>query len=301
MDFMLYENVLGLIGNTPMVKLSNINFELNSKLYAKIEKNNLSGSIKDRACYQMIISLINEGKLKKGSTIIEPTSGNTGIGIACLCNYFSLNCIIVMPESMSLERRKLIKDFNGKLELVQGGMKECKERANELNKEIPDSIILGQFDNENNVKAHYFYTVREILNDLPDVDVIICGIGTGGTISGIGKYIKDNNLNIEVIGVEPKSSPLITLKRAGKHKIQGIGANFIPSILDQSVISKMVLVSDEEAIECSRELVKKEGLFVGISSGANYAAAKQLINDPIYKNKKILMIFPDSGERYSWN
>lgn len=301
MDFMLYENVLGLIGNTPMVKLSNINFELNSKLYAKIEKNNLSGSIKDRACYQMIISLINEGKLKKGSTIIEPTSGNTGIGLACLCNYFSLNCIIVMPESMSLERRKLIKDFNGKLELVQGGMKECKERAYELNKEIPDSIILGQFDNENNAKAHYLYTVREILNDLPDVDVIICGIGTGGTISGIGKYIKDNNLNIEVIGVEPKSSPLITLKRAGKHKIQGIGANFIPSILDQSVISKMVLVSDEEAIECSRELVKKEGLFVGISSGANYAAAKQLINDPIYKNKKILMIFPDSGERYSWN
>lgn len=301
MDFMLYENVLGLIGNTPMVKLSNINFELNSKLYAKIEKNNLSGSIKDRACYQMIISLINEGKLKKGSTIIEPTSGNTGIGIACLCNYFSLNCIIVMPESMSLERRKLIKDFNGKLELVQGGMKECKERANELNKEIPDSIILGQFDNENNVKAHYFYTAKEILNDLPDVDVIICGIGTGGTISGIGKYIKDNNLNIEVIGVEPKSSPLITLKKVGKHKIQGIGANFIPSILDQSAISKMVLVSDEEAIESARELVKKEGLFVGISSGANYAAAKQLIKDPIYKNKKILMIFPDSGERYSWN
>ena len=301
MDFMLYENVLGLIGNTPMVKLSNINFELNSKLYAKIEKNNLSGSIKDRACYQMIISLINEGKLKKGSTIIEPTSGNTGIGIACLCNYFSLNCIIVMPESMSLERRKLIKDFNGKLELVQGGMKECKEMATELNKEIQDSIILGQFDNENNAKAHYLYTAKEILNDLPDVDVIICGIGTGGTISGIGKYIKDNNLNIEVIGVEPKSSPLITLKRAGKHKIQGIGANFIPSILDQSVISKMVLVSDEEAIESARELVKKEGLFVGISSGANYAAAKQLIKDPIYKNKKILMIFPDSGERYSWN
>ena len=301
MDFMLYENVLGLIGNTPMVKLSNINFELNSKLYAKIEKNNLSGSIKDRACYQMIISMINEGKLKKGSPIIEPTSGNTGIGLACLCNYFSLNCIIVMPESMSLERRKLIKDFNGKLELVQGGMKECKERANELNKEIPDSIILGQFDNENNVKAHYFYTAKEILNDLPDVDVIICGIGTGGTISGIGKYVKDNNLNIEVIGVEPKSSPLITLKKVGKHKIQGIGANFIPSILDQSAISKMVLVSDEEAIESARELVKKEGLFVGISSGANYAAAKQLIKDPIYKKKKILMIFPDSGERYSWN
>lgn len=298
---MLYENVLGLIGNTPMVKLSNINLEFNSSLYAKIEKNNLSGSIKDRACYQMIISMINEGKLKKGSTIIEPTSGNTGIGLACLCNYFSLNCIIVMPESMSLERRKLIRDFNGKLELVQGGMKECKERANELNKEIPDSIILGQFDNENNVKAHYFYTAKEILNDLPDVDVIICGIGTGGTISGIGKYVKDNNLNIEVIGVEPKSSPLITLKKVGKHKIQGIGANFIPSILDQSAISKMVLVSDEEAIESARELVKKEGLFVGISSGANYAAAKQLINDPIYKNKKILMIFPDSGERYSWN
>lgn len=298
---MLLKNVIELIGNTPLVNLSHINKEYDSKLYAKIEKNNLSGSIKDRACLEMITSLINQGKLKKGSTIIEPTSGNTGIGLACLCNAYSLNCIIVMPESMSLERRKLIKDYNARLELVSGGMKECKEKAEELKNKIPNSIVLGQFDNEYNPLAHYKYTAKEIFKDLPEVDVIICGIGTGGTISGIGKYVKDHKLNTEIIGVEPKSSPLITNNLVGQHKIQGIGANFIPKILDKNVIDKMMLVSDEDAINSSRELVKKEGLFVGISSGAVFAAAKELINQEKYKNKKIVMIFPDSGERYSWN
>ncbi len=297
---MLYDDVLGLIGNTPIVKLSNINSNSGSNLFAKIEKNNLSGSIKDRACYEMIISLIKENKIINGSTIIEPTSGNTGIGLACLCNYFSLKCIIVMPEGMSLERRKLIQDYNAELVLVSGGMKECKLKAEELKNTIPNSIILNQFDNENNYKSHYLYTAKEIFTDLPDVDIIICGIGTGGTITGIGKYIKDNNLNTKIIGVEPEASPLISLNKSGVHKIQGIGANFIPSILDRNVIDEIVLVSDEEAITSARELVKIEGLFVGISSGANYACAKKLLTNEEFKNKKILMIFPDSGERYSW-
>ena len=297
---MLYENVLGLIGNTPIVKLSNINSRLGANLFAKIEKNNLSGSIKDRCCYEMILSLIKENKIINGSTIIEPTSGNTGIGLACLCNYFSLKCIIVMPEGMSLERRKLIQDYNAELVLVSGGMTECKLKAEELKNTIPNSIILNQFDNENNYKSHYLYTAKEIFTDLPDVDIIICGIGTGGTITGIGKYIKDNNLNTKIIGVEPEASPLISLNKSGVHKIQGIGANFIPSILDRNVIDEIVLVSDEEAITSARELVKIEGLFVGISSGANYACAKKLLTKQEFKNKKILMIFPDSGERYSW-
>lgn len=298
---MLVNKVIDLIGNTPLVNLSNINKENNSKLFAKIEKGNLSGSIKDRASLQMIKSLIASGKIKEGSTIIEPTSGNTGIALACLCNIYNLNCIIVMPDSMSLERRKLICDYNAKIELVSGGMKECVEKANELNQIIPNSYIIGQFDNIENVNSHYYTTAREIINDLPNVDVIICGIGTGGTITGIAKYIKENKLNIEIIGVEPESSPLISCGKANAHKIQGIGANFIPSILDTKLIDKIVLVNDNDAINSAKELVKKEGLFVGISSGANYQAAKQLIKTNEYFDKNIVMIFADSGERYTWN
>lgn len=298
---MLLDNVIELIGNTPLVNLSKINKENNSHLFAKVEKNNLSGSIKDRACLQMIEDLFKENKIKEGSTIIEPTSGNTGIGLACLCNAYNLKCIIVMPESMSLERRKIIRDYNATLELVDGGMKECKQKALELAKKIPNSIIMGQFDNVNNPIAHYIHTAKEIVADLPDVDVVIAGIGTGGTITGIGRFIKDNNLKIEVIGVEPQSSPLISKNIAGTHKIQGIGANFIPSILDQTVIDKIILVSDDEALSSAKELVRKEGLFVGISSGASFAAAKKLLQNPNYLNKKIVMIFPDSGERYTWS
>lgn len=296
---MLYQNVLSLIGKTPLVKLNYNNLkELN--VYAKIEKLNLSGSIKDRPAYQMIKELINQDKLHQGDTIIEPTSGNMGISLACLSNIFKLNCIIVMPKSMSLERRKLISDYHAKIELVDGGMNECKIKALELQKEIKGSVILGQFDNENNVKSHYSTTIKEILEDLPDVDVIISGIGSGGTISGIGKYVKDHHLNIEIIGVEPLNSPLITLKRSGNHKIQGIGANFIPSILDQNVIYKMILISDEDAEKYSRELITNEGLLVGLSSGAVLAGAHKLIKNNEYKHKKIVLIFPDSGERYSW-
>jgi len=298
---MVLENTLELIGNTPVVKMNRIAEGCAASVYAKIEKNNLSGSLKDRAALQMIRDLFDQGKLHQGDTIIEPTSGNTGIALACLANSFDLKCIIVMPEKMSLARRKLIADYGAELVLVSGGMKECKEKAEQLQNQIEGSFIVGQFDNPSNVKAHYERTAKEILSDLPDVRVIVAGIGTGGTISGIGKYVKDHHLDVEVIGVEPFSSPLITLKKAGPHRIQGIGANFIPSILNQEVISKIALVKDEDALAMAKELVRKESLFVGISSGAAMKVALDLAAENQYAGKKIVAILPDSGERYEWN
>ena len=298
---MVLENTLELIGNTPVVKMNRIAEGCAATVYAKIEKNNLSGSLKDRAALQMIRDLFDQGKLHRGDTIIEPTSGNTGIALACLANSFDLKCIIVMPEKMSLARRKLIADYGAELVLVSGGMKECKEKAEQLQNQIEGSFIVGQFDNPSNVKAHYERTAKEILSDLPDVRVIVAGIGTGGTISGIGKYVKDHHLDVEVIGVEPFSSPLITLKKAGPHRIQGIGANFIPSILNQEVISKIALVKDEDALAMAKELVRKESLFVGISSGAAMKVALDLAAENQYAGKKIVAILPDSGERYEWN
>lgn len=298
---MVLENTLELIGNTPVVKMNRIAEGCAASVYAKIEKNNLSGSLKDRAALQMIRDLFDQGKLHRGDTIIEPTSGNTGIALACLANSFDLKCIIVMPEKMSLARRKLIADYGAELVLVSGGMKECKEKAEQLQNQIEGSFIVGQFDNPSNVKAHYERTAKEILSDLPDVRVIVAGIGTGGTISGIGKYVKDHHLDVEVIGIEPFSSPLITLKKAGPHRIQGIGANFIPSILNQEVISKIALVKDEDALAMAKELVRKESLFVGISSGAAMKVALDLAAENQYAGKKIVAILPDSGERYEWN
>lgn len=298
---MVLENTLELIGNTPVVKMNRIAEGCAASVYAKIEKNNLSGSLKDRAALQMIRDLFDQGKLHRGDTIIEPTSGNTGIALACLANSFDLKCIIVMPEKMSLARRKLIADYGAELVLVSGGMKECKEKAEQLQNQIEGSFIVGQFDNPSNIRAHYERTAKEILSDLPDVRVIVAGIGTGGTISGIGKYIKDHHLDVEVIGVEPFSSPLITLKKAGSHRIQGIGANFIPSILNQEVISKIALVKDEDALATAKELVRKESLFVGISSGAAMKVALDLAAENQYAGKKIVAILPDSGERYEWN
>ena len=231
---MVLENTLELIGNTPVVKMNRIAEGCAASVYAKIEKNNLSGSLKDRAALQMIRDLFDQGKLHRGDTIIEPTSGNTGIALACLANSFDLKCIIVMPEKMSLARRKLIADYGAELVLVSGGMKECKEKAEQLQNQIEGSFIVGQFDNPSNVKAHYERTAKEILSDLPDVRVIVAGIGTGGTISGIGKYVKDHHLDVEVIGVEPFSSPLITLKKAGPHRIQGCLLYTSPSPRDCS-------------------------------------------------------------------
>ena len=303
---MLYNNTLELVGNTPIVRLGKIEkkFNLNEKikLFGKIEKNNPIGSVKDRPVKQMLLDLFESGKLKEGFTIIEPTSGNTGIAMAAIGSYLNLNVIIVMPSSMSQERRKLIKDYGAKLELVDGGMSVAVERANQLNNEIKDSVIPGQFVNQSNVKAHYNYTAPEIFNDIPDVDYIVAGIGTGGTATGIGKYIVDNKKQTKVIGVEPESSPLLTKGKASPHKIQGIGANFIPEILDQKVISEIIDVSDDNAINTARDICLTEGLLVGISSGASVYGAVELSKKiEVNKEIKIVSILPDTGERYTWS
>ncbi len=303
---MLYNNTLELVGNTPIVRLGKIEkkFNLNEKikLFGKVEKNNPIGSVKDRPVKQMLLDLFEGGKLKEGSTIIEPTSGNTGIAMAAIGSYLKLNVIIVMPSSMSQERRKLIKDYGAKLELVDGGMSVAVERANQLNNEIKDSVIPGQFINQSNVKAHYNYTAPEIFKDIPDVDYIVAGIGTGGTATGIGKYIVDNKKQTKVIGVEPESSPLLTKGKASPHKIQGIGANFIPEILDQKVISEIIDVSDDNAINTARDICLTEGLLVGISSGASVYGAVELSKKiEVNKEIKIVSILPDTGERYTWS
>lgn len=304
---MVYKSILDLIGNTPILRLSNIeskfNLNKNVELYGKVEKSNPAGSIKDRAVKQIILDLFKDGKLKEGSTIIEPTSGNTGIAMAAIGRYLKLNVIIVMPSSMSEERRKLIRDYGAKLELVDGGMDAAVERANQLNKKIPDSVIPGQFVNESNVMAHYLTTAPEIFRDMLDVDYIFAGIGTGGTITGIGQYVRDNKKDTKVIGVEPESSPLLTKGRAAPHKIQGIGANFVPEILDLTVISRIIDVSNDNAINTAREICFNEGLYVGISSGASVYAAIDLSKELNETDKKIKMlcILPDTGERYSWN
>ena len=303
---MLYNNTLELVGNTPIVRLGKIEkkFNLNEKikLFGKVEKNNPIGSVKDRPVKQMLLDLFESGKLKEGSTIIEPTSGNTGIAMAAIGSYLKLNVIIVMPSSMSQERRKLIKDYGAKLELVDGGMSVAVERANQLNNEIKDSVIPGQFINQSNVKAHYNYTAPEIFNDIPDVDYVVAGIGTGGTATGIGKYIVDNKKQTKVVGVEPESSPLLTKGKASPHKIQGIGANFIPEILDQKVISEIIDVSDDNAINTARDICLTEGLLVGISSGASVYGAVELSKKiEVNKEIKIVSILPDTGERYTWS
>ena len=303
---MLYNNTLELVGNTPIVRLGKREkkFNLNEKikLFGKVEKNNPIGSVKDRPVKQMLLDLFESGKLKEGSTIIEPTSGNTGIAMAAIGSYLKLNVIIVMPSSMSQERRKLIKDYGAKLELVDGGMSVAVERANQLNNEIKDSVIPGQFINQSNVKAHYNYTAPEIFNDIPDVDYIVAGIGTGGTATGIGKYIVDNKKQTKVVGVEPESSPLLTKGKASPHKIQGIGANFIPEILDQKVISEIIDVSDDNAINTARDICLTEGLLVGISSGASVYGAVELSKKiEVNKEIKIVSILPDTGERYTWS
>ncbi len=294
---MMINDITELIGKTPLVRLNKIN----PNIYAKLEKGNPAGSIKDRAVLGIIKDYQSKGLIHEGSTLIEPTSGNTGIALACLSNYFGYRCIIVMPESMSVQRRELIKAYGAELVLVKGGMSECEAKAKELLKEIPGSLIFGQFDNPANKLAHYLTTGPEILEDLPDVDVIVAGFGTGGTISGIGRYFKEHKPGVEIIGVEPESSPLVSKGIAGPHKIQGIGANFVPNNLDLSYIDRIETVNDEDAINMARTIVKKEGYLVGISSGAALSKALEISNREEYEGKKIVVIFPDTGERYSWN
>ncbi|MBO8427335.1 MAG: cysteine synthase A [Firmicutes bacterium] len=296
------ENILETIGNTPLVKLNKImkKYDLTFNLFAKVERFNPSGSVKDRASYYMIKEALKEGKINKDTLIIEPTSGNTGIGLAMVCSYLNLKLYIFMPESSSIERVKMMKALGAKVVLTKKelGMKGSIDEANKLAKETPNSYVPSQFDNKYNALAHYETTSIEILNALDNkLDVFIASFGTGGTLIGSARRFKEVNKNIEILGVEPESSPLLTKNKVGPHKIQGIGANFIPGLLDKTLVDKFVDVSDDDAYFFTNELALTEGIFSGISSGATLCAAVNL-DKKKYKNKNIVIVLPDNGERY---
>ena len=300
---MLFKNASELIGNTPLVELTNIEkqYSLKAKLYAKVEYFNPTGSVKDRIALSMINDAFNKGLINENSVLIEPTSGNTGIGIAALCAMKNIKCILVMPESMSIERRKLLSIYGAKLVLTEAkeGMGGSIKKAKELENTIPNAVILGQFDNEANPRIHYLTTGKEIYNDLNGkVDLFIAGIGTGGTISGTGKYLKEKIKDVKIIGVEPSSSPVISQNKKGSHKIQGIGAGFIPSTLDLSIIDKVETCSDEDAFTFARIVPSIEGMLVGISSGASLKVAIDYAKKEENKNKNIVVLLPDNGDRY---
>ena len=300
---MLFKNASELIGNTPLVELTNIEkqYSLKAKLYAKVEYFNPTGSVKDRIALSMINDALEKGLINENSVLIEPTSGNTGIGIAALCAMKNIKCILVMPESMSIERRKLLSIYGAKLVLTEAkeGMGGSIKKAKELEKTIPNAVILGQFDNEANPRVHYLTTGKEIYNDLNGkVDLFIAGIGTGGTISGTGKYLKEKIKDVKIIGVEPLSSPVISQNKKGSHKIQGIGAGFIPSTLDLSIIDKVETCSDEDAFKFAKIVPSIEGMLVGISSGASLKVAIEYAKKEENTNKNIVVLFPDSGDRY---
>ncbi len=296
-------SVSELIGNTPLLELKHIEerYGLKAKLYGKMEYLNATGSIKDRIARKMIEDAQEKGILKKGSVIIEPTSGNTGIGLAAVGTSLGYEVIIVMPETFSVERRKLIRAYGAKIVLSEGskGMKGAIEKANELAAEHKDAFIPSQFDNPANAKAHYETTGPEIWNDLDGkVDIFVSAVGTGGTITGTGRYLKEKNKDIKVIAVEPAASPVLSGGKAGPHKIQGIGAGFIPKVLDTSVYDEIVTVLNEDAIETGAMFGKTEGLLVGISSGAALWAAVQEGKKEENAGKNIVVILPDSGDRY---
>lgn len=291
------------IGNTPLVELKEIEqmFKLKAKIFAKLESFNPAGSIKDRIAKKMIEEAEKEGKINKDTVIIEPTSGNTGIGIAYFASIKGYKVKIVMPESMSIERRNKIASYGAELVLTEAslGMSGSIAKANELNKEIPNSIILGQFTNPNNPKAHYETTGPEIYKQIEGkVDIFVAGVGTGGTISGVGKYLKEHNKNVKIVAIEPSGSPVISKGIKGSHKIQGIGAGFIPQTLDTSIIDEVITISDEDAFEYGRIINQIGDYYVGISSGAALCGAISLAKKEENKNKNIVVIFPDSGDRY---
>ena len=292
---MIYRNALELIGNTPLVSLEEIGYK---NVFVKLEKNNPGGSIKDRIALSMIEGAEKKGILKSDSVLVEATSGNTGIGLAMAGNLKGYKVVIIMPETMSIERRQLVKAFGAELVLTEGskGMNGSIEKLEELLKENSNYINLGQFENEDNPRIHYEATGPEIYKEIPDVDIIIAGIGSGGTISGAGKFLKEQNENVEVIGIEPKSSPLITENKAAPHKIQGIGANFIPENYDPNIVDKVITVSDQDAFEMVRVIANKLGILIGISSGANIFGAIELSKQN--PNKKIVTIAPDGVDKY---
>ncbi len=294
----IYNSVTELIGNTPLLK---INANTKANIFAKLECFNPAGSAKDRVAYSIIKDAEEKGVLKKGSTIIEPTSGNTGIGIASMGVSRGYRVIIVMPDTMSVERRKLMTAYGAELVLTDGGlgMSGAIAKAEELQKEIPDSIVAGQFTNPANAMAHYKTTGPEIWNDTDGkVDVFVAGVGTGGTITGVGEYLKEKNPNVEIVAIEPDTSAVLSGEKAGAHKLQGIGAGFIPEVLNTKVIDKIIKVSADDAYNIARNLAKSEGVLVGISSGAALSGALTLAEKEEYKGKNIVVLLPDTGDRY---
>ncbi len=294
------ENITELIGNTPLVKLKQAS-ESGATVLGKCEFMNPSSSVKDRIGVNMVKVALAEGKINTNSTIIEPTSGNTGIALASVCSALGLKLILVMPASMSLERRKLLVALGARLELTpaEKGMKGAIEKAQELNAEITGSIILQQFQNPANPAIHRETTAQEILKDTDGkIDIFIAGVGTGGTLTGVGEVLKAHNPNIKVIAVEPKASPVLSGGNPGPHKIQGIGAGFIPDVLNTKQIDEVVQIDNDDAIESARSLAQNEGLLVGVSSGANALAAKIIAQRPENKGKTIVTILCDTGERY---
>lgn len=297
----VYKNILETIGKTPIVACTAIQqeYQLSSSIYAKVEAFNPSGSIKDRAAKSMIESALAQGKIDKDTLIIEPTSGNTGIALASIAARLQLRLIIVMPSSMSIERRNLIKAYGAEIVLSDGsqGMKGAIAMAEQLAKDNPNSFIPSQFANEANPKIHYLTTGPEIYEQMDGkIDYLVCGVGTGGTISGTGRYLKEKDPNIKVIAVEPAGSPVLSLNKAGAHKIQGIGAGFVPKTLDRSIIDKIICVDDEQAFAMARLLAQREGILVGISSGAAMMAAIKIAQE--VERANIVVILPDTGERY---
>ncbi|MCQ4636672.1 cysteine synthase A [Anaerovorax odorimutans] len=296
-------NITELIGKTPLLRLNRCEEKAGAScaLIAKLEYFNPGGSAKDRVGYNMIAEAEKDGRLTPGGTIIEPTSGNTGVGIAMVAAARGYQAIMTMPESMSVERRNLLKAYGARLVLTDAaaGMQGAVEKAEELAKEIPGSIIAGQFVNPANWQIHYRTTGPEIWNDTDGkVDVFVATVGTGGTITGTGKYLKEQNPQVKVVAVEPAASPLLSQGKAGPHKIQGIGANFVPEVLDTSIYDEIITVTDEDAFETMKDLALTEGLFVGISSGAALKAGLVLAQRPENAGKNIVILLPDTGERY---
>lgn len=299
----VYQKIIDTIGNTPLVELSNLEnkYNLKAKIIAKVEYFNPGGSVKDRIAKAMIEKAEKEGLINKDTVLVEPTSGNTGIGLSMVAASKGLKIILTMPETMSIERRNLLKAYGAELVLTEGskGMKGAIAKAEELAKEIPNSFIPSQFTNMANPNIHYLTTGPEIFKDLDgNIDYLVAGVGTGGTLSGTGKYLKENKPSIKVVAVEPETSPVLSKGTPGPHKIQGIGAGFVPQTLDTSIYDEIITIGNEEAMEMGKESARTEGLLVGISSGAAIKAAIKLAQREENAGKTIVVILPDTGERY---